>query len=109
MGFRRNRMTTYGQRGGEGPNTDKTAAVFSFIRPDGTTGTKRVFKDIPEESPVYNVLLYPPYNGYGWHTGRVATCSSAFAEVFRSHASVAATKRLDPPPMPVVVPARRVK
>lgn len=38
------RMTTYGQKGGEGPNTGKKAATYRFTMPDGTVAKKRSFK-----------------------------------------------------------------
>lgn len=41
---RSRRMTTYGQKNGESPNTGKKAATYRFTYPDGTTATKRSFK-----------------------------------------------------------------
>jgi hypothetical protein len=42
--MRRVKVTTYGQRGGEGPTRGKTAAIYLVTFPDGTTATKRSFQ-----------------------------------------------------------------
>jgi hypothetical protein len=49
------RMTTYGQKDGEGPNTGKKASTYRFTMPDGTVTTKRSFK---VDSPVAYALVY---------------------------------------------------
>ncbi|XAI95987.1 hypothetical protein [Microcystis phage Mwe-JY26] len=102
--MRRTKTTTYGQRGGEGPNTGRKAVTFAFTRPDGVEGKTRVFKN-PPEGPEAFVILYPPHNGYDWHVGRVAESQGSFDEVLRN--SNQPGNAFAAPP-PVVVTCRRV-
>jgi len=43
------KVTTYGQKGGEGPNTGKRRVNYEVVLPDGTRLTKSSFtRDVPE-------------------------------------------------------------
>jgi hypothetical protein len=105
--MRRIKTTTFGQRGGEGPNTGKKAVTFEFTRPDGVSGKTRVFKDIPSGDDAF-VVLYPPHNGHGWHTGKVEASASAFDRImtFAQEHNEKYPKYAGP--MPVVVPCKRI-
>lgn len=103
--MRRAKLTTYGQRGGEGPNTGKRAVTFRFVRPDGVEARTRVFKNPPESDGF--VVLYPPYNSHGWLVGQVKARREDFDELLRS-AEVDRRRWSDTAPLPVVVEATRL-
>ncbi len=63
--MRRAKSTTYGQRGGEGPNTGRKAVTYQAPLPGGRTIRKRFYKGAPEALEAVAALL-PPCNGYGW-------------------------------------------
>jgi len=80
MGIRRRNQindlsykTTYGQKGGEGPNASKKAVNFTAVAPDGTKLTKRFFNGCALDVTHIGVAaLLPPHNGYGWSIWAVA-------------------------------------
>lgn len=105
--MRRGKNTTYGQRGGDGPNTGQKAVTFSFVRPDGETGKVRVFKDVPDGEDAL-VILYPPHNSHGWMTGRVEATQSAFDRIMEHAARDRERHPTYSGPMPVIVPCKRI-
>jgi hypothetical protein len=100
--------TSFGQRGGMGPNTGKKAATFAYTRPDGVVGRTRVFKNAPEGEDAF-VVLYPPHNGHDWLVGQVKAARGDFDDLMRDAARDRARWPQPSGPMPVVVPCRRVQ
>lgn len=58
--------TTYGQRGGEGPNTGKSAVTYQCQGPDGKVWKKRCFKSWMQ-NPV--MCFYTDSHGVWWVAG----------------------------------------
>lgn len=106
--MRRGKTTTYGQRGGDGPNTGKRAATYEATLPDGTTLTKRVFKHardprapLPEGACV--AVILPPINSYAagvWVIGQDEQDLPGYA--------LHAMRAKDGARRPYIVPARRI-
>ncbi len=86
---RSEKTTTYGQRGGDGPNTGKSAVTWTFTRPDGEIAVSRQFRDNPEGNNAF-ILCHPPHNGHGWMYSRAEATREDFdqrlAEIARDNA-----------------------
>jgi hypothetical protein len=59
-------MSTYGQKGGEGPNRGKKATTYVVTLPDGTTATKRDF------NPPSNPAGYAYQHGGVWYVAAIS-------------------------------------
>lgn len=60
------KLTTYGQKGGEGPTRGKKAVTYIVTLPDGTTAQKRDFN--PPVSPVGYAYQHEGV----WHVAAIA-------------------------------------
>jgi hypothetical protein len=70
-------LVRYGQKGGDGPNTGKKAAVYLAQTPTGKVLRRRVFNNIPVDDAgqpltVCTAALLAPHNGHDWSIWVVA-------------------------------------
>ncbi len=97
--MRRGKTTTYGQKGGMGPNTGKTAVFFEAEAPSGKLLRKRFFRPDSEFGGVWTdgvAALLPPINGYDWSIWAVHATQEGMPGYVRESKSV------------VYVPCRRI-
>ena len=89
---RRKTVTTFGQRGGTGPNAGRKAVHFSAVAPDGTHLTHRSFQSESKMLPECGIAaLLPPYNGHTWLFWTVAASVETMPEFVKQAVQVGST------------------
>jgi hypothetical protein len=68
-------VTTYGQRGGDGPNTGKTRTTYQATAPDGSSIRKSTFNVAADAARMH---LYK--SGAKWHASAVRLVDAWSAE-----------------------------